>query len=350
MSAEYTPPMSPDQCFDEMAVALGLPKGTGYLELLDKVKEQDWIIKRERCEHYELQENFDELIAEKKKLEKFALNIYNFCEIGEWDCIGEEYWEKDGTTGDLCDKLDTVIGQMKESNKKHQNRLTVLEEKISWRDDEMKLTEQVVKQQEEEIKNLKEEHLTEEKAIQYVYENTSKYDDWVKGSDVYEELQEKLQQEKDGREHDVQQFQSVLDEKGQLEAEVEELKEENKNLKDQVFHGTTKDEIKEIYRVTKKLQEENKKLKVEKEKEEMNVKILCKFLGGNSHEWFAVEGILREFYSEDFIKANKETWSQYGLFEDEEEEEIKCGDCEVCGCYHSEYDPCGTNCAKPEDQ
>jgi len=39
------------------------------------------------------------------------------------------------------------------------------------------------------------------------------------------ELKEELQEEKDGREHDVQQFQSVLEEKGQLEAEVEELKD-----------------------------------------------------------------------------------------------------------------------------
>ena len=30
--------MTPDQCFDEMAVALGLPKDTGYIDLLDLVK------------------------------------------------------------------------------------------------------------------------------------------------------------------------------------------------------------------------------------------------------------------------------------------------------------------------
>ena len=71
----------------------------------------------------------------------------------------------------------------------------------------------------------------------------------------------------------------------------------------------------------KKLEEENKKLKVEKEKEEMNVKILCKFLGGNSDEWFAVEEILKGFYSEDFIEANRETWSQFGLFEEDSYEE-----------------------------
>ena len=29
--------------------------------------------------------------------------------------------------------------------------------------------------------------------------------------------------------------------------------------------------------------------------------------------------------------------------EEEEKYEIICVDCNVCGCHHSEYDPCGTN-------
>mgnify|MGYP003116257437 FL=1 len=28
---------------------------------------------------------------------------------------------------------------------------------------------------------------------------------------------------------------------------------------------------------------------------------------------------------------------------------IECVDCGVCGCYHSEYDPCGTNCARDSE-
>ncbi len=31
--------MTPDQCFDEMAVALGLPKDTGYIDILARVKQ-----------------------------------------------------------------------------------------------------------------------------------------------------------------------------------------------------------------------------------------------------------------------------------------------------------------------
>ena len=40
-----------------------------------------------------------------------------------------------------------------------------------------------------ENKRLQEEQLTEETAIQYVYENTDEYDSWVKGSTAYNELQ-----------------------------------------------------------------------------------------------------------------------------------------------------------------
>ena len=41
-----------------------------------------------------------------------------------------------------------------------------------------------------ENKRLQGEQLTEENAIRYVYENTDEYDDWVKGSTTYKELQE----------------------------------------------------------------------------------------------------------------------------------------------------------------
>ena len=41
-----------------------------------------------------------------------------------------------------------------------------------------------------ENKRLQGEQLTEENAIRYVYENTDEYDDWVKGSTAYKQLQE----------------------------------------------------------------------------------------------------------------------------------------------------------------
>jgi len=97
-------------------------------------------------------------------------------------------------------------------------------------------------------------------------------------------LQQELEEEKSGREHDVQQFQSVLEEKGQLEAEVEELKEEiKKQKKEHIQHIMKTNRIatelyrevkyalgygefdepdrKVMYDEIKKLKEENKKLK-----------------------------------------------------------------------------------------
>tara|TARA_R110001599_G_scaffold156811_6_gene342799 strand:+ start:7049 stop:7831 length:783 start_codon:yes stop_codon:yes gene_type:complete len=203
-----------------------------------------------------------------------------------------------------------------------------------------------------------------------------------------EELQQELQQEKDGREHDVQQFQSVLDEKGQLEAEVEELQEVESLLQPfqntETFHMKVeemikenkliKDEAKMFGKAFKKIEEENKKLKeevvtfpeklklvranaslefvvklneavadlqilaekaeIKKLKEDLErmkrwtdralrdneelkeeKEILCKFLGGNYDEGSAVEEILKGYYSEDFIKANKETWDYYQIFQ-----------------------------------
>jgi len=76
-----------------------------------------------------------------------------------------------------------------------------------------------------ENKELQEDQLTEENAIQYVYENTDEYDDWVKGSTLYQELQEKnkkLQFDYDTRGDIV---------KG-LKETIDKLKEENKKLED----------------------------------------------------------------------------------------------------------------------
>jgi len=53
-----------------------------------------------------------------------------------------------------------------------------------------------IKSLEDENKKLKEQNeeleLTEENAIQYVYDNSSKYEDWVKGSTVYQELKAEM--------------------------------------------------------------------------------------------------------------------------------------------------------------
>ena len=83
------------------------------------------------------------------------------------------------------------------------------------------------KQLQEEIKELKKEQLTEENAIQYVYENTDLYDDWVKGSTAYKELQgaEWEENKRLKKELDEENGRSI-----ELIEEKKKLREENREL------------------------------------------------------------------------------------------------------------------------
>jgi len=116
------------------------------------------------------------------------------------------------------------------------------------------------------------QHKTKEELSNWLMENASDNEttgflDMLAG-DIWSMMnaEEELEQEKSGRDHDVQQFQSVLEEKGQLEAKVEELNEENKKLQGEnmVLHNrVSQEETANILlrNENKKLKEENKKLK-----------------------------------------------------------------------------------------
>ena len=96
------------------------------------------------------------------------------------------------------------------------------------------------------IDKLKEEQLTEENAIQYVYENTDEYDDWVKGSTAYKELQEENKKLKEENKKPLDDYQKVLDymtghndcdvfdvHSDWIIEEIKKLKKENKKLKEE---------------------------------------------------------------------------------------------------------------------
>ena len=108
-----------------------------------------------------------------------------------------------------------------------------------------------------------------------------------------------------------------------IEEENKKLKEENKKLKEPMVGeledylemngaegGTIKTQHERDFYKKKvgELQKQNKKLQEEKETS-------CKFIGGDYDEGSAVEEILKGYYSEDFIKANKETWDYYQIFQ-----------------------------------
>ena len=89
------------------------------------------------------------------------------------------------------------------------------------------------------------------------------------------DLKEELEQEKDGREHDVQQFQSVLEEKTELEDLVKELKEKITTL------------------------------------------VTFTIGGGDPEDTSDVEKIITDTMSKDFIDNNQEHWDLIGLFEED---------------------------------
>lgn len=71
-TAPETACMTPDQCFDEMAVALGVPKDTGYIDLLAMVKElkKDKMKFAEKVVVEEIKPQMDKLKEENKELKE----------------------------------------------------------------------------------------------------------------------------------------------------------------------------------------------------------------------------------------------------------------------------------------
>jgi len=85
--------MTPDQCFDEMAVALGVPKDTGYtdlLELVKKLKEKDkeWMELMKGAMSSGLIGKVEKLTEENKKLKEEYENyaMTHCCDMSCEDC------------------------------------------------------------------------------------------------------------------------------------------------------------------------------------------------------------------------------------------------------------------------
>ena len=122
------------------------------------------------------------------------------------------------------------------------------------------------------------QHKTKEELSDWLMDNASDNEttgflDMLAG-DIWDMMnaENELEEETSGREHDVQQFQSVLEEKGQLEAEVEELKEENKKLKEDLEKAWDQRGDKWRKARNKKLEAENKKLEAENKKLKKDIK------------------------------------------------------------------------------
>jgi len=226
------------------------------------------------------------------------------------------------SVGEMCDEIKSLWAAVAKLKEERDFFNEEFHKTLQHQADDSEQYEKEISDQCDLIKSLKEE------LANRVYDKQGAKDcfDLVDQEDL-DEANEEIEKLKEGREHDVQQFQTTLEENGSLENEIEELKaenekleywrenevespweaiimikeltDENKKLKDQVFHEHTKDEIKEIYRVSMELKEENKKL--------------FKFTIGGGEE-SEVEKIIMEKMNKEFIDGNQEHWDDIGLF------------------------------------
>ncbi len=118
MSAEYTPPMSPDQCFNEMSVALGLPKDTGYIDILAKVKQlKEKSIKAMKLMEESDKEN-DELREENKKLKEGGVMIDISAMMNDPDYEGFDFESEIKKQKQVYNSNKKMFFEVLEENKK----------------------------------------------------------------------------------------------------------------------------------------------------------------------------------------------------------------------------------------
>jgi hypothetical protein len=123
-----------------------------------------------------------------------------------------------------AEAVERVIDGMKQENKKLKEDL-----EKAWDQRGDKWRKARIKNLEEENKRLQGEQLTEETAIRYVYENTDEYDDWVKGSTLYQELKEENKKLQEGNEDNLASLNFYTE-------QCAELKDERKQLKEEIRH------------------------------------------------------------------------------------------------------------------
>jgi thiol-disulfide isomerase/thioredoxin len=119
-----------------------------------------------------------------------------------------------------------------EENKKLKEEIKEFQEELDNEESAEGLDLVQIKKLKEEIRELKKEQLTEENAIQYVYENTDLYDDWVKGSTAYKELQEENKRLKKELDEENGRSIELIDEKKKLREENRELEMKGNVRKD----------------------------------------------------------------------------------------------------------------------
>ena len=167
-------------------------------------------------------------------------------------------------------------------------------------------------------------------------------------------LHEVIAQYKVERDYEHTRFMEEQGKRSDLEREVEELKQSNLDLENMLGESYSKHDVFDLEEdiktmskceelnldLQKKMNEENEKLQEEVEKLK------------TENEWWGnikdnLEGEKYELEKE--IKKLKEqvkAIDKQDMSDDSSDfdDELVSVDCDVCGCHHSEYDRCGTNC------
>lgn len=176
--------MTPDQCFDEMAVALGVPTDTGYIKLLDlvkKLKEENEELKAENdyLDTYEKQKSYDE----NKKLKELCMSM---CQQLE-DATEHEVKDPDHYYRGI-----QAVKELKADDKYQQGIISKYsEENDMWHRLNDELTEENEKLKEELIKEKKKSVELMEEKIKKLKEEKA---EWIKYSNEWIE-NEKLKEE-----------------------------------------------------------------------------------------------------------------------------------------------------------
>lgn len=116
-----------------------------------------------------------------------------------------------------CDDLFTAIKQKAEAGDRRADKL---EEEIKKLREENENITQENQQYVATIHEMEENQLTEKTAIEYVYENTDKYEDWIKGSTVYEKLQGEIKELKVNHEETLDELRDYMELIGENEVKV----------------------------------------------------------------------------------------------------------------------------------
>jgi len=140
-------------------------------------------------------------------------------------------------------ELEKRKKELEEENKKLKYDLSVINDIAEERGSHMEALEEERFRLQSQNKQLQEEQLTAENAIQYVYENTDEYDEWVYGSTIYQELVEKNKnlEEELKQYKEAESFLMIQHNPEAFAEKIKELKLENNTLKEEIK------ELKRIY-------------------------------------------------------------------------------------------------------